>query len=74
MSDNAELDRSTTKAALQALSPYQRMDRYRQYAASAFGRAEIVESGAVKATLLDIAARWDGLAQDIQRRLDLPPE
>ena len=62
-----------TKEALRALSPYERMDRYRHYAATALNRAGHAECDAAKATLLDIAARWDGLAQDIQRRLDLPP-
>jgi hypothetical protein len=47
------------------------MDRYRQYAATALERAEQSDCDAAKATLLDIAARWDGLAQDIERRLDL---
>jgi hypothetical protein len=57
--------------ALQVLSPYRRMDRYRGYAATALERAGNAECDAAKAALLDIAARWDDLAQDIQRRLDL---
>jgi hypothetical protein len=65
------VDREDTQGALQALSPFERMDRYRQYAATALDRAEHSDCDAAKATLLDIAARWDGLAQDIERRLDL---
>jgi hypothetical protein len=65
------MDLGDTRSALQALSPFERMDRYRQYAATALERAEQSDCEAAKATLLDIAARWDGLAQDIERRLDL---
>jgi hypothetical protein len=64
------MDRDT-KSALRALSPFERMDRYRQDAATALERAEQADCNAAKATLLDIAARWDGLAQDIERRIDL---
>jgi len=60
-----------TKLALRALSPHERMGHYRQYAITALERAEHAECEGAKATLLDIAARWDGLAQNIERRLDL---
>ena len=65
------MDGEEAKQALRALSPYERMDRYREYATSALERAEQADPGPARSALLDIAARWGSLAQDIERRLDL---
>jgi hypothetical protein len=57
----------------EGLSAFERADRYRELAAEALQRAAQAASDGSKANLIGIAARWDGLAQDIERRLDLPP-
>lgn len=53
------------------LTPVERAGRYRQFAAEALRRAAESDCEAAKAGHLDMAARWDGLAQDIERRADL---
>jgi hypothetical protein len=62
---------NTVDRGLHALPPLERAARYRIFAAEALQRAVQSESGGLKATHLDMAARWDNLAQDIERRLDL---
>jgi hypothetical protein len=57
---------------LDGLSPFERAGRYRELAAEALQRAAQARDGS-KANLVGIAVRWDSLAQDIERRLDLPP-
>jgi ethanolamine utilization cobalamin adenosyltransferase len=49
----------------------ERAAEYRELAAAALNRAMIAESAWVKASQIDMAARWDSLAQDIERRLEL---
>jgi hypothetical protein len=56
---------------LHALPPLERAAEYRELAAAALNRAMIAESAWVKASQIDMAARWDSLAQDIERRLEL---
>jgi hypothetical protein len=52
------------------MPPLERAARYREYAADSLKRAAAAQSQGVKAGHLDMAARWDSLAQDIERRLD----
>lgn len=55
----------------ESFSPQERAARYREFAAEALRRAEEAESGSTKAGHVDMAARWDSLAQDIERRAEL---
>jgi hypothetical protein len=57
--------------ALQSLSPRERAARYREFAADALLRASEAENDFAKAGHLDMAARWDSLAQDMERRQEL---
>src|SRR5437763_8669357 len=61
---------SAMEQALQSLAPRERAARYRQFAAEALLRATEAENDFAKAGHLDMAARWDSLAQDMERRLD----
>jgi hypothetical protein len=61
---------SAVDKALQSLSPMERASRYRAFAAEALQRALDTENAFAKAGHLDMAARWDTLAQDIERRMD----
>ena len=55
----------------ESLSPQERAARYRQFAAEALQRAAEAAIESAKAGHLDMAARWDSLAQDIERRIEL---
>jgi hypothetical protein len=54
------------------LTPGERAGRYRQFAAEALRLAGECNGDPARANHhLDMAARWDGLAQDIERRAAL---
>jgi hypothetical protein len=55
---------------LPSLPSRERADRYRRFAAEALQRAAEAANDGSRANHLDMAARWDGLAQEIEHRLD----
>jgi hypothetical protein len=55
----------------ESFSSQERAARYRQFAAESLQRATETESVSAKAGHVDMAARWDSLAQEIERRAEL---